>query len=570
MRQGLKGLFTVVVKATKGFKKNSGGLASKFRNYLLEYVDEKGKQANWEGKTKVDRDYDHIKDKREDIISEEGYGEITIGGFLKEKLPPWEQEVFEEEVEKTQKKKEWVTKITRGWAALCNQELYNKRRKDLDRRIFSLDKEALKPLKDNAIPVEEFLNETVKLTFEKYKKYHKFEGDLGWIQGQHNDKEHIHLHISLFPTTEKGEPLRLSDKKFSKDEKDQHLTRFTAIANEAAREVWKELLPPKEWFPEQKAELLYDEKIEIPFSFYCQWNKNLTQFDITEADKFIEEREQTEKIVNKLLEENIENRSLSNLEVLESLVQKETKLDINSKAIKNILPEYPIEKNETLLGEIKAQEKKETLLWKRVLEEKTGKLGQDTRITSLLIETDKKLTPEQKYIPKTDILKIRSVFKEKAKLIAEAKELIKVIELAEDVSGFLKNTKTPLGLLLKYSSKDTNKSNIINKIKTLVKEVENPETEQDWDKIIKNAICRPKKKTPLSPPEKNKIKEFIADNIEIKPETETREMLDKVEINLSKEEPSKKSSKDSLLNILRTIKEKDGRYDLPKKQRPLI
>src|SRR5271165_1224713 len=181
---------------------------------------------------------------RTDVVRETSSANLWAGGFFAGQYAlaprPEEQSYlsaaasdFEELAKGTNRQKEWIEKLVHQWDQLLASPLTAKKRTQGIRYTISLDIRANQQLATSGIPASLALRTIWQNTLREYAKIEGFDQDqetLGWVAGLHQDKEHLHLHVALFPTTSHGRPLRLSDKHNSPYPAEQHLTRLVAIA----------------------------------------------------------------------------------------------------------------------------------------------------------------------------------------------------------------------------------------------------------------------------------------------------------------------------------------------------
>ena len=286
--------YRILVKQTSRFGRSSGsgrGPTTKniLRDWLRSYVDQRGKEennsrkrnANAEGRDAEGRrsfqELPSIKNNnrdpfaRNDVVPESRPANPTqqlqqtppptnlwIGGFFSgqygiARTPDEQTALSSAAADLAQlmatginRQKEWIEKVARHWETLLLSPFSTNKRTEGIRYAVSLDIGAKDQLKEAGVPAALALRVIWQNSLETYAKVEGFtkpNEQLGWIAGLHQDKEHLHLHVALFPTTSTGNPLRLSDKSQSADPNDQHITRLVAIANIQAEKFWREHLP---------------------------------------------------------------------------------------------------------------------------------------------------------------------------------------------------------------------------------------------------------------------------------------------------------------------------------------
>lgn len=77
--------------------------------------------------------------------------------------------------------------------------------------VLALDPELCKLAADVGISVDDMLTQGGRTVMRRYQEKHCPQEKIGYLMGIHHDREHIHAHIMLFPTTDSGRLLRVSD-----------------------------------------------------------------------------------------------------------------------------------------------------------------------------------------------------------------------------------------------------------------------------------------------------------------------------------------------------------------------
>ena len=195
---------------------------------------------------------------------------------------------LEEITQGTNRQKEWIQKLAHEWDRLLSSPLTARKRSHGIRYAISLDVQANQQLAASGIPTALALRAILDNTLRAYAQVEGFDQDqetLGWVAGLHQDKEHLHLHVALFPTTSHGTPLRLSDKQNSANPGDQHLTRLVAIANIEAEKFWRKELPDHTQNPAVQLARLQNQidppqgvDLKTLLPIYCGHNKTLKLF----------------------------------------------------------------------------------------------------------------------------------------------------------------------------------------------------------------------------------------------------------------------------------------------------
>jgi hypothetical protein len=320
--------YRITVKQTSKFGSSGRGGSTKnlLKNWLRTYVDQRAKQekeseeetldAVWtrdgEGRLRVPLEFysatagaltttanNRNPFSRTDIVHESDSANLWAGGFLAGQYGlarrPEEQSYLssaaadlEEIAQGTNRQKEWIQKLAHQWDQLLASPLTTKKRSHGIRYAISLDIQANQQLAASGIPTALALRVILNNTLRTYARVEGFEHNqetLGWVAGLHQDKEHLHLHVALFPTTSHGTPLRLSDKQNSAHTGDQHLTRLVAIANIEAEKFWRKELPDYTQNPAVQLARLQNQidppqgvDLQTLLPIYCGHNKKLKLF----------------------------------------------------------------------------------------------------------------------------------------------------------------------------------------------------------------------------------------------------------------------------------------------------
>ena len=322
--------YRITVKQTSKFGSSGRGGSTKnlLKNWLRTYVDQRAKQEKeaeqealdpfWtrdaEGRLRVPELPDFHSAtavaltttannrnpfSRTDVVHESDSANLWAGGFLAGQYGlarrPEEQSYLssaaadlEEITQGTNRQKEWIQKLAHEWDRLLSSPLTARKRSHGIRYAISLDVQANQQLAASGIPTALALRAILANTLLAYAQVEGFDQDqetLGWVAGLHQDKEHLHLHVALFPTTSHGTPLRLSDKQNSANPGDQHLTRLVAIANIEAEKFWRKELPDHTQNPAVQLARLQNQidpphgvDLESLLPIYCGHNKTLKLF----------------------------------------------------------------------------------------------------------------------------------------------------------------------------------------------------------------------------------------------------------------------------------------------------
>ena len=356
--------YRILVKQTSRFGRSSGhGPTTKnvLKDWLRSYVDQRGKEeanAKKRGRNPQGRDAEGRRSfeepqlpslksnnrnpfDRDDVVPDTLLRQQThtplppnslpanlwVGGFFSGEYgiarTPDEQNAISSATADlaelitlgTNRQKEWVEKVARHWEQLLLSPFSTQKRTEGIRYAISLDIGAKDQLKDAGIPAALALRVIWQDSLETYAKIEGFtkpNEQLGWIAGLHQDKEHLHLHVALFPTTSLGNPLRLSDKPQSADPDDQHITRLVAIANIQAEKFWRSNLPDIYQNPAVQLARLTNQPdpesgpngIELKhlLPIYCSNNKALKHFPFEQAQRAFDALTEQQAEVDNLIE----------------------------------------------------------------------------------------------------------------------------------------------------------------------------------------------------------------------------------------------------------------------------
>jgi hypothetical protein len=349
--------YRITVKQTSRLGSGGRGGATKnlLKDWLKTYVDQRGKQEKEARRRALDplttRDGEgrllvpellefsrpggvpltttannRIPFSRTDLIQEENSANLWAGGFFGGQYGlAWRPEQqsslssassdfcdFAEVAQGINRQKEWIAKLAQEWDRLLASPLTKKRKADAIRYAISLDPAASKQLTSTGIPASLALRVILENSLREYAKVEGFNQQherLGWVAGFHQDKEHLHLHVALFPTTSHGRPLRLSDKQNSAHTGDQHLTRLVAIVNIEAEKFWRKQLPHYHQTPAVQLARLQNHpdppdgvNLENVLPVYCANNKKLKLFPAQLAAAAFDQLKEQEQTLRDLYE----------------------------------------------------------------------------------------------------------------------------------------------------------------------------------------------------------------------------------------------------------------------------
>ena len=163
-------------------------------------------------------------------------GVLWAGGFFENKRSPGNKQ--------PRNQKAWVRDFVHDWSLLLRK--MNKRKNDGNRLTLTLSKQTVQDMNVCGVPADILAQEILQDGMDIYAKRHGWKRkDLGWLAGFHHDKDHLHLHVLIFPTTKQGVPLKLSNGNEKDGEISNDLTDLTGAVNVAAEMFYQRYLPYK-------------------------------------------------------------------------------------------------------------------------------------------------------------------------------------------------------------------------------------------------------------------------------------------------------------------------------------
>jgi hypothetical protein len=246
--------YRFVFKKTSSLKREAANwkTSKELERYIRGYQDEvgkaeinlkRGRSEAYEGprRRKGDLKEEGKAPSRWKVPTYEGTGVLWTGGILGHKKSPGKAE--------PNKQMGWIRKLVGQWTAL----LQGKRRRKNDgvKLALSISPETLQELTSCGIAADLAAKEILSRGLEIYAGLHGWKkSQLGWLAGVHHDKDHLHLHILLFPTTQEGNPLRLSNRNHNEGIVRDDLTDLSGAVNVAAEEYYRMHLPTRVQEPE--------------------------------------------------------------------------------------------------------------------------------------------------------------------------------------------------------------------------------------------------------------------------------------------------------------------------------
>lgn len=239
----------------------SGDISGNARSYLDETGKTRLSGGDWfkpkeeYGDGYLGSPYDELEDKKipleSHIVSHGEYprGQLYLGGFLGKKMRKSKKSTSSPLIEP--RRTGWIRKIGDMWTYFLTKRLRGRKPKDNTpvRHNFSvsLDPKLVKNLFSSGVPAQPFLEQVVKDTWNQYLIEQGWKGDdIGYLYGFHLDTANLHIQMMVFPWTEKGNRLRVSNRAKGKDGKIyNHLTRLSEIATECADKLSHQLIKRK-------------------------------------------------------------------------------------------------------------------------------------------------------------------------------------------------------------------------------------------------------------------------------------------------------------------------------------
>jgi hypothetical protein len=251
-KQIYRGVFKQTTTAVARASYTKAGHKAATRGYITRYADEEGKKEYEkrklillkEGIEKSDESkYPKTPDRQTPIPV--GKSGCFLGGFLKNQGIPTEPRKGKNF------QKNWAGRISERWEELLDHPLHHHTPKHHYNTVISLQKgEEMELIKAGHDPYL-FLKEVAERTMNIYAEKRGWKPDsLGFMGGVHFDKDHIHVHLRMFPNNVDGRPLSLSnDPKNYRDPEKQHRTSWIQASNQAMEEWWRREMPDSKQNP---------------------------------------------------------------------------------------------------------------------------------------------------------------------------------------------------------------------------------------------------------------------------------------------------------------------------------
>lgn len=272
--------------------------AGKMREDILSYASEQGKKLAQERRKYIaekprsseGKPFPETPDREIPI----GAGGVALGGFLKNIGMP------ETPPEGSNHTKSWANTLTSKWSALLKHPRYNRHRKMRYNTVIGLPAGKEWDLLAMGHRPETYLQQIAERTCDLYVKARGWnETDkLGFYSGIHFDKEHVHIHLRIFPMSEQGNFMSVSNDISTNPEK-QLRELWIACANQASEEWWRHEMPDQYQMPDVQLARLYNQPDPeiLGIGFYLSYNSKQTKFSSEYALKKLDELVQCENMV---------------------------------------------------------------------------------------------------------------------------------------------------------------------------------------------------------------------------------------------------------------------------------
>jgi len=138
-----------------------------------------------------------------DYLTKEEQGKLKVYGFLRDDV-----------IKRTgsfphrMKNDDLVDACLQAWKARLKKK---KIKRVAHKYVLSLNPEMCRVMAETGHSADELLTASVRKTVRKYQEKYYPKEKLGYLVGIHHDKAHLHAHVMLFPTTESGKLIRVTD-----------------------------------------------------------------------------------------------------------------------------------------------------------------------------------------------------------------------------------------------------------------------------------------------------------------------------------------------------------------------
>ncbi len=203
---------------TKGRLIRQHGLLKKTRmitserslsDFILSYIDETAKYGLTEegkrviGYTRATRDQGIFLKEGIEYLTKEEQGNLKVYGFLRDDL----HKHLGEAPHRVPNRKR-----VEGAYLVYSNRLKKKGITSMGHRfVISIDPRMCEIMAAAHISVDEALEDISRTVLRRFQERFYPDDRLGFMVGIHHDRKHIHAHVVLFPTTEKGKLLAVSD-----------------------------------------------------------------------------------------------------------------------------------------------------------------------------------------------------------------------------------------------------------------------------------------------------------------------------------------------------------------------
>ncbi len=163
-----------------------------------------------------------------DYLTKEDQGKLKVYGFLRDDV-----------IRRTgqfphrMKNDDLVAACLEAWEARLRRK---KIKRVAHKYVLALSPELCEVMAKTGHSADELLTQAVRKTMRKYQEKYYPADKVGYLVGIHHDKAHLHAHVMLFPTTDSGKLLLVTDYS-RKDKLNRHKRPFTEMRKFAEQEV---------------------------------------------------------------------------------------------------------------------------------------------------------------------------------------------------------------------------------------------------------------------------------------------------------------------------------------------
>lgn len=178
-------------------------------DYIYSYLDETSKRDVTEEGKKIKAYDELVRHEKQNLIegidylTKEQRGTLKAYGFLRDDIA--------KATGKVPLHMENNERIVAAHNAWMERLKYKKTRTYGHKFVLSLDPRLCQILNESGKSVDEHLTQFCRTVMRRYQEKYYPNERIGYLMGIHHDKKHIHAHILLFPTTETGKVLAVTD-----------------------------------------------------------------------------------------------------------------------------------------------------------------------------------------------------------------------------------------------------------------------------------------------------------------------------------------------------------------------